>query len=203
MPTYPSLHAPAARALHSAPSAPPASLPPPDELTARGIVFERVHPAHEQPVRLRQHGHALGIWPSPAAAASVIKSLSLLLVMLLALQEVPVMAAGEGPFSPAAFLGAVAEVEDWRGQRGAAGEIGPWQMMPRTWASYRGTAEDRARAHLAWLRATLERRGVEPSPFNLALCWNAGLHATLTGRAPVASYDYARRVVALMETPAR
>jgi hypothetical protein len=40
---------------------------------------------------------------------------------------------------------------------------------------------------------------VDPSPFNLALCWNAGLSKTLSGRAPVSSYDYARRVVAIME----
>jgi hypothetical protein len=42
--------------------------------------------------------------------------------------------------------------------------------------------------------------GIEPMPFNVALAWNAGITKVRAGKAPVSSYDYARRVVATMES---
>jgi len=100
-----------------------------------------------------------------------------------------------------AFLRAVAIVEGApTGQRGLRSERSPWQLMPRVWAHYPGTAEQRARRHLAWLQALLQRRGVAVVPFNLALCWNAGAARALGGRAPISSYDYARRVCAVLAT---
>jgi len=111
---------------------------------------------------------------------------------------------------PASFLAAVAAVENApHGKRGKRGETGPWQLMP-------GTRRDRARelaargvtrpterqlaeAHFVWLRRELARRGVAPLTFNMALAWNAGAAATAEGRAPEASYYYARRVCNLME----
>ncbi len=120
------------------------------------------------------------------------------LIFLILGHTVPVH-AGERARTDGAMLAGIARVEDWQGRRGAAGEIGPWQMLPATWAAYRGTARQRAETHLIKLRRDLARLGVDPSPFNLALCWNAGLTATVTGRAPEKSYDYARRVVASME----
>jgi hypothetical protein len=110
----------------------------------------------------------------------------------------------------APFLKAVAVVENAReGQRGAAGEEGRTQFLPSTRADRlrelraRGilnpTEAQIERAHFEWLCTTLRAYGVEPLPFNLALAWNSGAKATATGRAPEASYDYARRVVAVME----
>jgi hypothetical protein len=184
-------------------------LPSAEALALRGLAFEQVHPSHAEPVRLRLHGEGLGIFIDRARAGHVIKS-RLSLVLLLAVLALPVDVAADGGAEPSAALlsaasddeqlHAIALVEDWQGRRGAAGEIGPYQMMPRTWAAYRGSATARARQHLAWLKRELRHVDVDPSPFNLALCWNAGLRATITGRAPERSYDYALRVVAIMES---
>lgn len=167
-------------------------LPPAADLARRGLSFEQVNPYHAEPVRLRLNGEGLGIFAARRLAAQLIKTLPVICLALLLMSAPAARAA-------CAELRAIAMVEDWQGRRGAAGERGPWQMMPGTWAQYTGTAEERAAQHLSWLRRQLVRQGVEPSAFNLALCWNAGLRATVTGRAPVSSYDYARRVVAILE----
>lgn len=174
---------------------PPAiPLPSADELTRRQIVFEPVTSGPGGPVRLRHQGHAAGIFLRPAAAAHIISKVLPLVILALLLWPARLPA---NTLPPA--LRAIAVVEDWRGRRGALGEIGPYQMLPATWARYHGTAEQRALQHHAWLCRELARRGVDPSPFNLALCWNAGIHASVCGQAPVSSYVYARRVVAVME----
>jgi hypothetical protein len=48
--------------------------------------------------------------------------------------------------------------------------------------------------HYNWLCERLVKNGLEPSVYNVALAWNAGLHATVRGRAPRRSHDYAMRV---------
>ncbi len=111
---------------------------------------------------------------------------------------VPVHAGGRAG-DDVAMLAGIAEVEDWRGQRGSSGEIGPHQMMPGTWASYAGTTAERAVKHLAKIRSELQRHGAAVVPFNIALCWNAGIGRALSGRAELRHYDYARRVCARLE----
>ena len=101
------------------------------------------------------------------------------------------------------LLAGIAEVEGWQGRVGPAGEMGPWQMLPRVWVSYAGTAEQRAVKHLRYLEKELLQAGVDPQPFNLALAWNAGLAAVLRGRAPARAYDYARRVCNRIEASRR
>lgn len=106
-------------------------------------------------------------------------------------------------------LRAIEIVEDWQHHVGKAGELGPYQMLPGTRADRRRellargilnpTEHELAVAQLDWITARLTAAGVDPRPFNLALCWNAGVKGTITGRAPERSYEYARRVVALLE----
>jgi hypothetical protein len=48
--------------------------------------------------------------------------------------------------------------------------------------------------HYNWLCERLVKNGLEPSVYNVALAWNAGLYATVRGRAPRRSHDYAMRV---------
>jgi hypothetical protein len=108
-----------------------------------------------------------------------------------------------------AMLASIAVEENWQGRVGRAGEIGPYQMLPSTRADRRRDLRARgvmnptelqlATEHLNWIRKQLKAAGVPPEPFNLALCWNAGGAGTVTGRAPVASYHYAGRVVAILE----
>ena len=108
------------------------------------------------------------------------------------------------------FVEAIRQVENYRGRDGRAGERGPWQITAAVWSmQMRGTPFAEARhewpanacalKQVAFLRAELLARGVDDNAFNLALCWNAGFTAATAGRAPVLAYDYARRVVALLE----
>lgn len=77
---------------------------------------------------------------------------------------------------------------------GKAGELGPYQMMPKTVRDAGGHDYRAAARHLSWLERNLKRAGVEPNPFNLALCWNAGLDRATSGGAKVMSYRYATDV---------
>lgn len=79
-------------------------------------------------------------------------------------------------------------------KRGAAGELGPYQMMPKTVRDAGGYNKLSAAFHLRWLERQLKARGADPSPFNLALCWNAGLERATGGQAKEISYHYARDV---------
>ena len=92
---------------------------------------------------------------------------------------------------------------------GAHGELGPYQFRPATWRMYtkkpfslavqRETADDVAVRHYEWIKRGLERNGIEATPYNIALAWNAGLDQVVNGRAPSAAYDYASQVTNLVE----
>lgn len=92
---------------------------------------------------------------------------------------------------------------------GAHGELGPYQFRMATWrmhtahpfslAVQRQYADEVAVKHYEWIKAGLERAGIQPVPFNIALAWNGGLDAVVNGRAPTASYLYAARVQNLVE----
>jgi hypothetical protein len=188
---------------------PPSLATPPvpsaEELEKAGISFEPVGFGAESPLRARRHGTPLGVFVNRAAAFGVMRTLGILALLVVSLVTLPVVARASDDRE---FFYGIAVVENTPRGRGAAGEQTPLQLHPLTIEQhapgFRGELDPIqamriARRHLAWLRAQLVRRGVDPSPFNLALCWNAGLSKTLSGRAPVSSYDYARRVVAIME----
>lgn len=93
---------------------------------------------------------------------------------------------------------------------GRFGELGPYQFRPGTWrmhtdkpfhlAVQRKVADEVAVKHYEWIKRTLEQRGVEASVFNIAMAWNCGVEAVLSGRAPSATYHYAERVANLVDT---
>ena len=93
---------------------------------------------------------------------------------------------------------------------GRFGELGPYQFRSSTWrmhtskpfslANQRAVADEVAVKHYEWIKRTLERAGVEASAFNIAMAWNCGVDAVLSGRAPSVSYHYAERVTNLVET---
>jgi hypothetical protein len=95
-------------------------------------------------------------------------------------------------------------------QVGRFGELGPYQFRPGTWrmhsaqpfrmAIQRSAADEVAVKHYNWIKRTLERGGAEANVFNIAMAWNCGVEAVLSGRAPAASYHYAERVSNLVET---
>lgn len=87
---------------------------------------------------------------------------------------------------------------------GRFGELGPYQFRPATWRMHtdkpfrqaidRAVADEVAVKHYEWIKRTFEQAGVEPSVFNIAMAWNCGVDAVLSGRAPSVSYNYAERV---------
>lgn len=94
-------------------------------------------------------------------------------------------------------------------QIGRYGELGPYQFRPGTWrmhsskpfqqAVQRAVADEVAVKHYEWIKRSLERGGADASTFNIAMAWNCGVEAVLSGRAPNASYNYAQRVTNLVE----
>jgi hypothetical protein len=92
---------------------------------------------------------------------------------------------------------------------GPAGELGAYQFRQETWSMHsqrpfrdaliRACSDEVAVAHYEWLRAGLTRHGIEATPYNIALAWNAGLMAVLKGRAPRTACFYAERVNNLAE----
>lgn len=111
----------------------------------------------------------------------------------------------QGTFDVGIYLESQSQTEDWNGRDGRAGERGPLQFKEITWRQHmpgvpfsearkKGPSWECGQKHVAWLRAQLRARGCDDGPFMVALCWNAGLKLTLSGRAPVESYRRAGRV---------
>jgi hypothetical protein len=92
---------------------------------------------------------------------------------------------------------------------GRHGELGPYQFRVGTWkmhtkkpfylATNRAEADRVAVKHYDWLTRQLERNGIQPTAYHIALAWNAGLSAVVRDRAPSRSHEYASRVEALTE----
>ena len=120
-----------------------------------------------------------------------------------------------------AFLNGIAQLETGTidvgrpcAKIGRRGERSAWQISPEVWREYCQApftlassdamlASVVATAHLQWLRRGLERDDKPATPYNLALAWNAGLGAVLTGKAPPGAHDYAARAEALYESLTR
>ena len=87
---------------------------------------------------------------------------------------------------------------------GSFGELGAYQFRPTTWQMHStrpfSEALDRQRSdevavrHYEWIKAALERAGIEPTVYNIALAWNAGIASVVNRRVPASSRDYASRV---------
>jgi hypothetical protein len=86
---------------------------------------------------------------------------------------------------------------------GSFGELGAYQFRPETWRMHtlapfesaldRRVSDAVAVKHYDYLRGQIQRRGLEPTPFRIALAWNAGLAAASSMRPPRAAVDYATR----------
>ena len=93
---------------------------------------------------------------------------------------------------------------------GAKGELGAYQFRAATWRMHttvpfvraldRGESDTVAVLHYEWLRRGLEHAGVEATPYTIALAWNGGLKAAVSGRAPGPTPDRSRPPVRLPAT---
>jgi hypothetical protein len=94
--------------------------------------------------------------------------------------------------------------------RGKLGERGPYQFRRSTWrmhtsssfelAENREVADVVAKRHYAWIETQLAAHGIEASPYNVAVAWNAGVNGVIRGTAPAGSHDYANRVLNIAST---
>jgi len=93
---------------------------------------------------------------------------------------------------------------------GPFGELGAYQFRRSTWYNYTTLPFEYARErthsdavaikHYEWLKRGFERAGLAVTPYRIALAWNAGLSATLNGRIPAATHQYAKRVTNIVES---
>jgi hypothetical protein len=92
---------------------------------------------------------------------------------------------------------------------GPHGELGPYQFRQSTWRMYsrrpfyeainRQYSDEVAVKHYEWIKEGLENAGIDATPYNIAMAWNAGLDAVIGGRAPSASHAYADQVNNLVD----
>jgi hypothetical protein len=121
------------------------------------------------------------------------------------------LASGVRASTRAETLQAIHVVENPRNspKPGKHGELGPYQFRSGTWRMHttlpfsraldRQAADEVAIRHYEWLRRGLIRNGLEATPYNIGLAWNAGLSAAVRRRAPAAAHNYAERVSNLVQ----
>lgn len=90
---------------------------------------------------------------------------------------------------------------------GRFGELGAYQFRSSTWrmhtsipfqqAIHRETSDVVAVMHYEWIKKSLEAARKPATPYNIALAWNGGVSAVISGRAPRAARDYAQRAANL------
>lgn len=92
---------------------------------------------------------------------------------------------------------------------GPAGDTGRWQLTPAVRHDRAVdlrrigkpiTDENLAIAHVVWIEHVLLKNHITPTPYTVALAWNAGIGAELRGTAPARARDFARRVANLVES---
>lgn len=132
------------------------------------------------------------------------RQFKVLVLIVLTLCLALVMADGAELNRPA-LLGSIVMVENTPG-RGRNGELGPYQFTRAVWrqhstmeftlANARSVEAERvALAHLHWLEQHVDK----PTPYRLALAWNAGLGAVQRNTFRDSSVDYAKRVLNVYE----
>lgn len=141
--------------------------------------------------------------------ASVRRSRMLLLGIAALVGSIP--ARGVDETLRRATLEAIHQLENPREllRPGPFGELGAYQFRRSTWEMHttvpfgaaieRATSDRVAVCHYEWLKRELEKAGRPATAYNIALAWNGGLRAAITGRSPRAARDYAQRAANLAD----
>ena len=92
-------------------------------------------------------------------------------------------------------------------QPGPRGELGAYQFRNLTWRMHttlpferaldRQVSDTVALKHYDWLKRGLEKASMPATPYNIALAWNGGLSAAITGTSPRVAHTYACRAANL------
>ena len=118
-------------------------------------------------------------------------------------------ATGAQAASRWATLEAIHKLENPRNspKPGKFGELGAYQFRASTWKMHtnvpfqqaidRGTSDMIAVKHYEWIKRGLESARVPATPYYIALAWNGGLSAAISGRSPRVAHDYAQRAANL------
>lgn len=108
-----------------------------------------------------------------------------------------------------ATLEAIHKLENPRNspKPGRHGELGAYQFRSMTWRMHtkvpfqqaidRGTSDAVAIKHYEWIKRGLEAARMPATPYNIALAWNGGLGAVISGKSPRVAHDYAQRATNL------
>ena len=111
--------------------------------------------------------------------------------------------------SRSATLEAIHKLENPRNspRPGKHGELGAYQFRSTTWRMHtsmpfqraldRATSDEIAIKHYEWIKRGLEAARVPVTPYYIALAWNSGLSAAISGRSPRVAHDYAQRAANL------
>jgi hypothetical protein len=111
--------------------------------------------------------------------------------------------------SRSATLEAIHKLENPRNspKPGKHGELGAYQFRSMTWRMHtsipfrealdRSTSDDIAIKHYEWIKRGLEAAQVPATPYYIALAWNGGLSAAISGRSPRVAHEYAQRAANL------
>ena len=111
--------------------------------------------------------------------------------------------------SRSATLEAIHKLENPRNspKPGKYGELGAYQFRSTTWQMHtslpfskaldRGTSDAIAVKHYEYIKRGLEAAQVPATPYYIALAWNGGLGAAISGRSPRIAHDYAERAANL------
>jgi hypothetical protein len=108
-----------------------------------------------------------------------------------------------------ATLEAIHQIENPRDSTrpGPFGELGAYQFRSTTWRMHTAVPFERAHdrqvsdavavQHYEYLKRGLRAAGLTPSTYNIALAWNSGLNAVISGTSPRVSHHYATRATNL------
>jgi hypothetical protein len=108
-----------------------------------------------------------------------------------------------------ATLEAIHKLENPRNspKPGRHGELGAYQFRSSTWKMHtsvpfqlaidKGASDAVAVKHYEWIKRGLEAARVPATPYYIALAWNGGLSAAISGRSPRIAHDYAQRAANL------